>query len=164
MKWFWYSLIGFCLLMCSCRTKKFGSEVDFTTKENIQTELSRFESLTDTSNVLKIEIDKSKLTITERIKVTEYDAQSGKPIKETETEREITQDSDKVSAEEENQSVTNRNGLDVDHFADVSKKIDSEVTEESIGGQEAFGKWFGIVSGVIVGLLLLYFMRKLRIN
>ena len=161
---FWISLLVFCLLMCSCRTKKFGSEVDFTTKENIHTELSRFESLTDTSNVLKIEIDKSKLTITERIKVTEYDAESGKPIKETETEREITQDSDKVSTEEENQSVTNRNGLEVDHFADVSKMIDSEVTEESIGGQEAFGKWFGIVIGVIVGLLLLYLLKKMRVS
>ena len=150
--------------MCSCRTKKFGSEVDFTTKENIQTELSRFESLTDTSNVLKIEIDKSKLTITERIKVTEYDAESGKPIKETEAKRETTQDSDKVSIEEENQAVTNSNQLDVDHFADVSKKIDSEVKEESIGGQESFGKWFGIVIGVVVGLLLLYLMRKLRVN
>ena len=164
MKWFWYSLIGFCLLMCSCRTKKFGSEVYFTTKENIHTELSRFQSLTDTSNVLKIEIDKSKLTITERIKVTEYDAESGKPIKETETEREITQDSDKVSTEEENQSVTNRNGLEVDHFADVSKKIDSEVKEESIGGQESFGKWFGIVIGVVVGILLLYLLRKFRVS
>ena len=164
MKWFWYSLIGFCLLMCSCRTKKFGSEVDFTTKENIHTELSRFESLTDTSNVLKIEIDKSKLTITERIKVTEYDAESGKPIKETETEREITQDSDKVSAEEENQAVTNSSQLEVDHFADVSKKIDSEVKEESIGGQEAFGKWFGIVIGVVVGLLLLYLLKKMRVS
>lgn len=150
--------------MCSCRTKKFGSEVDLTTKENIHTELSMFESLTDTSNVLKIEIDKSKLTITERIKVTEYDAESGKPIKETETEREITQDSDKVSAEEENQSVTNRNGLEVDHFADVSKKIDSEIKEESIGGQESFGKWFGIVIGVIVGLLLLYLLKKMRVS
>ena len=150
--------------MCSCRTKKFGSEVDFTTKENIHTELSRFESLTDTSNVLKIEIDKSKLTITERIKVTEYDAESGKPIKETETEREITQDSDKVSVEEENQSVTNRNGLEVDHFADVSKKIDSKVTEESIGGEESFGKWFGIVLGCVIGLLILYLLKKMRVS
>lgn len=27
MKWFWYSLIGFCLLMCSCRTKYVPIEV-----------------------------------------------------------------------------------------------------------------------------------------
>ena len=96
--------------------------------------------------------------------MTEYDAESGKPIKETETEREITQDSDKVSTEKASQAVTNSNQLDVDHFADVSKKIDSEVTEESIGGQEAFGKWFGIVIGVIVGLLLLYLLKKMRVS
>jgi hypothetical protein len=133
-------------------------------KENVHTELSKSEVFVDTSRLHKIEIDKSKLTITERIKVTEYDAESGKPIKETETEREIIQDSDKVSAEEENQSVTNRNGLEVDHFADVSKKIDSEVKEESIGGQEAFGKWFGIVIGVVVGILLLYLLKKMRVS
>ena len=150
--------------MCSCRTKKFGSEVDFTNKENIHTELSRFESLTDTSNVLKIEIDKSKLTITERIKVTECDAESGKPIKETETEREITQDTDKVVAEEANQAVTECNQLEADHFADISKMIDSEIKEESIGGQEAFGKWFGIVIGLVVGLLLLYLLKKMRVS
>ena len=150
--------------MCSCKTQKSAHLINEASKENIQTEWIKFETLTDTSNVLKIEIDKSKLTITERIKVTEYDAESGKPIKETETEREITQDSDKVSAEEENQSVTNRNGLEVDHFADVSKKIDSEVKEESIGGQESFGKWFGIVIGVIVGLLLLYLLKKMRVS
>lgn len=164
MKWFWYSLLVFCLLMCSCRTKKFGSEVDFTTKENIHTELSRYESLTDTSNVLKIEIDKFKLKITETITTKKYDKDTGAITEETTTERTIAQDSDKVSAEEASQAVTNSNQLAVDHFADVSKKIDSEVTEESIGGQESFGKWFGIVIGVIVGLLLLYLMRKLRVN
>lgn len=150
--------------MCSCRTKKFGSEVDFTTKENIHTELSRFESLTDTSNVLKIEIDKSKLTITERIKVTEYDAESGKPIKETETEREITQDSDKVSVEKANQAVTECSQLEVDHIVDKHEMVESEIKEESIGGQESFGKWFGIVIGVVVGILLLYLLRKFRVS
>lgn len=164
MKWFWYSLIGFCVLMCSCKTQKVASDINVVSKENVHTELSKYEVFVDTSRLHKIEIDKSKLTITERIKVTEYDAESGKPIKETETEREITQDSDKVSAEEANQAVTNSNQLDVDHFADVSKKIDSEVKEESIGGQESFGKWFGIVIGVVVGILLLYLMRKLRVN
>ena len=150
--------------MCSCKTQKVASDINVVSKENVHTELSRFQSLTDTSNVLKIEIDKSKLKITETITTKKYDKDTGAITEETTTEREITQDSDKVSAEEENQSVTNRNGLEVDHFADVSKKIDSEVKEESIGGQEAFGKWFGIVIGVIVGLLLLYLMRKLRVN
>lgn len=164
MKWFWYSLIGFCLLMCSCKTQKIASDINVVSKENVHTELSKSEVFVDTSRLHKIEIDKSKLTITERIKVTEYDAQSGKPIKETETEREITQDSDKVVAEEENQAVTDCNQLEVDHFADVSKKIDSEVKEESIGGQESFGKWFGIIIGVVVGLLLLYLLKKMRVS
>lgn len=150
--------------MCSCKTQKIASDINVVSKENEHTELSKYEALVDTSRLHKIEIDKSKLTITERIKVTEYDAESGKPIKETETERTIAQDTDKVSAEEENQAVTNCNHLEVDHFADVSKKIDSEIKEESIGGQEAFGKWFGIVIGVVVGILLLYLMRKLRVN
>ena len=164
MKWFWYSLIGFCLLMCSCKTQKVASDINVVSKENVQTELSRFESLTDTSNVLKIEIDKSKLKITETITTKKYDKDTGAITEETTTEREITQDSDKVSTEEENQAVTNSNQLEVDHFADVSKKIDSEVNEESIGGQEAFGKWFGIVIGVVVGLLLLYLLKKMRVS
>ena len=164
MKWFWYSLIGFCVLMCSCKTQKVASDINVVSKENVQTEWNMFEILVDTTKTFKVDIDKSKLKIIETIKITEYDAESGKPIKETETEREITQDSDKVSAEEENQSVTNRNGLEVDHFADVSKKIESEIKEESIGGQESFGKWFGIVIGVVVGILLLYLLRKFRVS
>lgn len=164
MKWFWYSLIGFCVLMCSCKTQKSASDINVVNKENIQTELSKFEILVDTTKTFRIGIDKSKLKIIETIKITEYDAQSGKPIKETETEREITQDSDKVSTEKASQAVTNSNQLEVDHFADVSKKIDSEVTEESIGGQESFGKWFGIVIGVVVGILLLYLLKKMRVS
>lgn len=164
MKWFWYSLIGFCLLMCSCKTQKVASDINVVSKENVQTELSKFEILVDTTKTFKVDMDKSKLKITETITTKKYDKDTGAITEETKTEREITQDSDKVSAEEENQAVTNSNQLESDHFADVSKKIDSEVKEESIGGQESFGKWFGIVIGVVVGLLLLYLMRKLRVN
>jgi tetrahydromethanopterin S-methyltransferase subunit G len=133
-------------------------------KENVHTELSKSEVFVDTSRLHKIEIDKSKLTITERIKVTEYDAESGKPIKETETEREIIQDTDKVSTEEKNQAVTDCYQLEVDHIVDKHEMVDSEIKEESIGGQEAFGKWFGIVLGVIAGLLLLYLLKKMRVS
>lgn len=164
MKWFWYSLLVFCLLMCSCKTQKFGREVDFTTKENIHTELSRYESLTDTSNVLKIEIDKSKLKITETITTKKYDKDTGAITEETTTEREITQDSDKVVAEEVQNGVTEVSQDSLNHFADVSKMIDSEVKEESIGGQESFGKWFGIVLGCVIGILIIYLLNKLRVN
>lgn len=150
--------------MCSCKTQKSAHDIYVVSKENIQTEWSKFQALIDTSSALKIEIDKSKLKIIETITTKKYDKDTGAITEETKTEREITQDSDKVSAEETNQAVTNSNQLEVDHFRDLTKKIDSEVTEESIGGQESFGKWFGIVIGVIVGLLLLYLMRKLRVN
>ena len=150
--------------MCSCKTQKIASLVNEVSKENIQTEWSKFGILIDTTKTFRVDIDKSKLKFIETITTKKYDKDTGVITEETKTEREITQDSDKVVAEDENQAVTNSNQLEVDHFADVSKKIDSEVKEESIGGQESFGKWFGIVFGVIVGLLLLYLMRKLRIN
>ena len=164
MKWFWYSLIGFCLLMCSCKTQKSARLINEVSKENIQTEISKFGILIDTTKTFKVDIDKSKLKITETITTKKYDKDTGAITEETKTERTIAQDSDKVSAEEANQAVTNSNQLEVDHFADVSKKIDSEVKEESIGGQEAFGKWFGIVVGVVFGLLLLYLLRKFRVS
>jgi tetrahydromethanopterin S-methyltransferase subunit G len=150
--------------LCSCKTQKVASDINVASKENIQTEWSKFGILVDTTKTFRVEIDKSKLKFIETITTKRYDKDTGAITEETKTEREITQDSDKVSTEEENQSVTNRNGFEVEHNADISKKIDSEVKEESIGGQEAFGKWFGIVIGVIVGLLLLYLMRKLRVN
>lgn len=164
MKWFWYSLIVFCLFLCSCKTQKVASDMNVVSKENVHTELSKFKILVDTTKTFRIGIDKSKLKITETITTKKYDKDTGAITEETTTEREITQDSDKVVAEKENQAVTNSNQLEVDHFADVSKKIDSEVKEESIGGQEAFGKWFGIVIGVVVGLLLLYLLKKLRVS
>ena len=77
MKWFWYSLLGFCLLMCSCKTQKSASDINVVSKENIQTELSKFEILVDTTKTFRIGIDKSKLKIIETIKITEYDAESG---------------------------------------------------------------------------------------
>lgn len=164
MKWFWYSLIGFCVLICSCKTKNVGREVDFSTKENVKTNYAKYQALADTSNVLKIGIDKSKLTITEYITITKYDKDTGSVTEKTETERQITQDSDKVVAEEENKGQSEVKSDSLNHIADVSKKVESETKEESKGGQEAFGKWIGIVIGCVIGLLIIYLLRKLRIN
>ena len=164
MKWFWYSLLGFSVLMCSCKTQKLDSNVK--ERNDIRSDLSYLnESVKiSTQNHAYFANDTQRIVIEEDIVVTEYDKETGKPTKETKTKRKTTQDTDKVVAEEANQAVTNSNQLDVDHFADVSKKIDSEVKEESIGGQESFGKWFGIVIGVVVGILLLYLLRKFRVS
>ena len=150
--------------MCSCKTQKLDSNVK--ERNDIRSDLSYLnESVKiDTQNHAYFANDTQRIVIEEDIVVTEYDKETGKPTKETKTKRKTTQDSDKVVAEEENQAVTDCNQLEAEHLRESTKKIDSEVKEESIGGQEAFGKWFGIVLGVIVGLLLLYLMRKLRIN
>ena len=164
MKWFWYSLIGFILLMCSCGTKKSARLINEVSKDYIQTEWIRFEALKDTFSGLKIELDKSKLKIIETIKITEYDAESGKPIKETHAKREITQDSDQAIAESEQERIELSLVDSLNHFRESTKKVESEATEESIGFQDSFGKWFGIIFGCVVVLLVVYLLRKLRIN
>ena len=164
MKWFWYSLIGFCVLMCSCKTKTVAHENNFVSKEKAETNYTKYQALVDTANVLRIDIDKTKLKIIETIKITEYDAESGKPIKETEAKRETIQDSDKVAKEEEQKRIETAQQDSLSHIRKTTKKVESETKEESIGGQEAFGKWFGITIGCVIGLLIVYLIRKFRVN
>lgn len=160
---FWLSLLVFCLLMCSCKTQKLDSNVKV--RNDIRSDLSYLnESVKiSTQNHAYFANDTQRIVIEEDIIATEYDKETGKPTKETKTKRKTTQDSEKVSTEETNQAVTNSNQLEVDQFREFTKKVDSEVTEESIGGQEAFGKWFGIVIGCVIGLLILYLLAK-RVN
>lgn len=170
MKWFWYSLIGFCILVCSCKSKESAYLINEVSKENVQTEWNKFKILVDSFSIYRLDIDKSNLKITETIKIIEYDAQNGKPIKETDVKREIAQDSDKVSAEEENQTVTDCNGLKSEHFRDLTQKIESEVKEESRSDLGTFWEDFGKILGIIIGLSLLigaiylYLKKKFRVN
>ena len=161
MKSFWWSLIGFCALMCSCKTQKVGSDINVVTKENAQTEVVEYQRIDKVSDVLKVDIDQSKLTIKETITIRKYDKDTGNLTEETTTEREIAQDSDKVVAEEGKEDVTEENDVLLKHKSDFSKTIDSEEMLESIGGQESFGKYFGISLGVVIGILLLYLLRKI---
>lgn len=161
MKAFWWSLIGFCVLMCSCKTQKVVSDINVVSKENVQTEVVEYQRIDKVSDVLKVDIDQSKLTIKETIITRVYDKDTGNLTEETTTEREIAQDSDKVVAEEGKEDVTEENDVLVKGKSDFTKTIDSEEMLESIGGQESFGKYFGISLGVVIGILLLYLLRKL---
>jgi hypothetical protein len=105
-----------------------------------------------------------RIVIEEVIIATEYDKETGKPTKETKTERKTTQDSDKVVAEEGIEGVTEKNRILLKHDSDFSKMEESDVKEESIGGQSMFGKWFGIGLALIIGFLFLYLLKKLRVN
>ena len=161
---FWISLLLFILFMCSCKTQKLDSNIQ--TREEVRSEISveNKEVKVDSSKIIHSEQLTENTVIKETIIVTEYDKESGKPIKETHATREIRQDSNKILAEEEDQSVTECNELEAEHSRESTKKIDSEVKEESVGGQEAFGKYLGIVIGIAISFLLLYLLQKLRVN
>lgn len=135
--------------MCSCGTKKSALLINEASKESVRTELFRFEALKDTFSLLKIDIDYSKLKIIETIIHIKYDKDTGAVTEKTTTEREITQASEKVVTEEENQAVTDCNQLEIDHIVDTAKKVESEVKEESEDASVVFwreiGKWIGIV-------------------
>lgn len=161
MKSFWWSLIAFCALMCSCKTQKVVSDINVVSKEDVQTEIVECQRIDKVSDVLKVDIDQSKLTIKETITIRRYDKDTGNLTEETTTEREIAQDSDKVVAEAEETEVTEENDVLLKHKSDFSKTIESKEKIESIGGQESFGKYFGISLGVVIGILLLYLLRKL---
>ena len=153
--------------MCSCKTQKSAHLINEVSKETIQTKLSSFEALIDTSSALKIEIDQSKLKIIETIITKRYDKDTGVITEETTTERKTTQDSDKAVAEAEERKVTEENDILVKHEGDFSKILDSEEKEESRSDLgmfwEQFGKSLGIIVGIalVVGLIWLYLKKKL---
>lgn len=164
MKWFWYSLIGFILLMCSCGTKKSAHLINEASKENVRTELFRFEALKDTFSVLKIDIDYSKLKIIETITHVKYDKDTGAVTEKTTTEREITQDSDKVFAESEEKQTELSLADSLNHFRESTEKVESEVKEESEDASVVFwreiGRWIGIVVAFILAFKI--FWRPLK--
>ena len=161
---FWLSLIMFCLFMCSCKTQKLNSNVKERT--DIKSDIAYLnESVKiSTQNHAYFAADTQRIVIEEDIVVTEYDKETGKPTKETKAKRKTTQDSDKTVAETEERGMTDESDVLVKGETDFSKTIDSEEKLESIGGQESFGKWFGIGFALIIGLFLLYLWRKFRVS
>lgn len=147
--------------MCSCKTQKVVNDINVVSKEDVQTELKEYQRVNKTTDVLKVDIDQSKLTIKETIITRKYDKDTGNLTEETTTEREIAQDSDKVVTEEGKESVTDSHGLEVEQLRESTGMMDAEIEEESIGSQESFGKYFGIALGVVIGILLLSLLRKL---
>ena len=162
MKWFLFSL--FMLVMCGCGSSKVSSNLD-TSERNLNSFESNLNSyLLDTTRILRVIFDNSKFKFIETINIMEYDAESGKPVKETKAKREVVQDTDQVLAEEERQTVTHQNKLEVDHFIDASKKVESEVTEETEDDSVAFWREIGRYIGIIIAFVLAFkiFWRPLK--
>lgn len=166
MKWFWYSLIGFILLMCSCKSSKVDSSVQI--RDEVQSETSYMnESIkVDTTKTTYTEQITENKVIKEKLTITEYDAESGKPIKKTEAEREIVQGSDKVVEAQENKGASVNNNDSLNHIRNAAKNVESEVEEEKTGGQESFGKYLGIIVGIsiVILILFLYLKNKSRVS
>lgn len=162
MKWFWYSLIGFALFMCSCKSKKVVT--DYHEKTIVNSELSEYHNVAtiDTTRLLYNEDVKQIITIEETITTKKYDKDTGAITEETETKRKVTQDTDKVVTEEEQKGVKSHSEDSLNHIADISNMVDTETeTVTKCNWLESFGKWLGIVLGIaIVGYVIYLCIRK----
>lgn len=161
-----YPIIAICcaICLCSCKSKKVATDINVVSKNH--SELSHYHEIAtiDTTRLLHIEDVKQTITIEETITTKKYDKDTGAITEETETKRKITQDTDQVVTEEEQKGVKSHSEDSLNHIADVSKKIDTSVEEESTGGQESFGKWLGIVIGVAIVIFIVYLLKKLRVS
>ena len=164
MRSFWISLLAFVLLMCGCKSKEVVTGYSDRLQMGSDISVLSEKAKVDTTKTIHSEQLKENKRIVETLIIKEYDAESGKPIKETKATRETTQDSDKVVAEEEYKGQSEVKNDSLNHIVDLHEMVESEIKEEFIGGQEAFGKWIGIVIGCIIGLLIVYLLKKFRVN
>lgn len=165
MKSFWISLLVFVLLMCSCRSKKVVSDVQSDVRHVSGTAYLNETAQIDTSRTAYFANELKNIVIEEDINEVEYDAESGKPVKETTTKRKIIQNSDKVVAEKEQKRVEIHSRDTLKHFRGATKKVESETeTVKENHGLNPFGKYSGIVIGLVIGLIIVYLLDKMRIN
>lgn len=152
------------MLMCSCKTQKVDTSTKVREQAHSEVSVINVETKVDTSKVVRVDSLNQHIVIEEEITIIEYDKESGKPIKETNAKRKVTQDTNQVVAEEESKGVSEENDVLLKGKSDFTKTTDKEEESESIGGQESFGKYFGIGLACVIGLLAVYLLRKFRVN
>ena len=160
-----YTIIAICcaIALSSCKSTKIATDTHEKTIVNSEFSVYHNVATIDTTRLLHIEDVKQTITIEETITTKKYDKDTGVITEETETKRKITQDTDQVVTEEERKGVESHSEDSLNHIADISKKVDTSVEEESTGGQESFGKWLGIVIGlgIVLGvIILIVYLRK----
>lgn len=167
MKWFWYSLIGFCLLMCSCKSKKVVSDVQLDTKRVSETSyLNEKTQIDTTKTVYSEQINEFKL-VHEIITETEYDTDKNVAKKVTETKRTFVQDTQTGIVEEGTKGVEIHSQDTLNHFRGATQKVESEseIVKESNGLAsvwERFGEVMGV--GALVVIVYLCWKLKSRVN
>ena len=162
MKWFWFYL--FMLVMCGCGSSKVSSNLA-TSERNLTSLESNLNSyLLDTTRILRVIFDNSKFNFIETINIKEYDAESGKPVKETKAKREVVQDTDQVLAEEKERIIESSLEDSLNHFRESKKKVETEVKEETEDDSVAFWREIGRYIGIIIAFVLAFkiFWRPLK--
>ena len=164
MRFFWLSLIIFCLFLCSCKTQKLDSNVQV--RGGVQSELSYLNNtlIADTAKTKYTEQVSNIKILKETITHTIYDTDKNVVKEVTTTERTFVEDSQTDVVKEEVKGVNIHSQDSLNHFREATQKIDADVKEESIGGQEQLGKYFGITLGCVIGLLLIYLLVRFKIN
>ena len=154
MKWFWFYL--FMLVMCGCGSSKVSSNLA-TSERNLTSFESNLNSyLLDTTRILRVIFDNSKFKFIETINIKEYDAESGKPVKETKAKREVVQDTDKVLAEEKERIIESSLEDSLNHFRESTKKVETEVKEETENDSVAFWREIGRYIGIVIAFILAF--------
>lgn len=104
--------------------------------------------------------------IVETITETEYDTDKNVVEKVTKTERTIEQDTKADIAEEGEKGLSVYAEEGLVRYDDMGVMMEGASEVESVGGQESFGKWFGIILGVgiFVLVLVLWNWLKKRLN
>lgn len=150
--------------MCSCRTQKLDSNVQV--MGGVQSELSYLNNtlIADTAKTKYTEQVSNIKILKETITHTIYDTDKNVVKEITTTERTFVEDSQTDVTKEEVKGVNIHSQDSLNLFRESTQKIDADVKEESIGGQEQFGKYFGITLGCVIGLLIVYLLVKLRVN
>ena len=164
MKYFWYSLIAFCLLMCSCKSKEEVSDVQVRHNEHSELSYYKQSARVDTTKTIYSEQLRENKVIKETIIITEYDKDTGAVTKETKTDREIRQGSETNIGKEKQVGVTLTSADSLNFFRAASMDTDAKVKEETQDSTKGFWTWLGIVIGFGITIFFIYICRKLRIN
>lgn len=166
MKGFWYSLLGFIILMVfGCKSKE--SILKDTEYERFTSDLrTNYERVDDVTVTKKkaVEMEGMRLMMV-TTRMTEYDTDKNVPLRTTEVEELYVENNKGESVENELKEINTVVNDSTQHSADVSKMIERE-TETVIesNGLKSFGKWMGIVIGIgiIVGFIIMMIRKRVR--
>lgn len=168
MKAFWWSLLGFCILMCSCTAKKVAKTMQMTEVSGSQLTNISWAEKTDTFFSHLVNKSTEYKFIKETIMYRKYDKETGNIAEETVETREFAQDTQTDIEAGSHGKVTETSADSLEKVENVG--TETEMNEASViesGASsfwEKFGKWIGIVLGCVIGLLVVYLLKQNRVN